>query len=107
MEESLGRQLRYGFREQKVNTYSSYAWSSISSSKRNIRSSSDLCWPESDTNGNTFSFVVCMPERYHEDVRSSSLWIEIGSRAPDDSGVEGEGERDGCVVDDVESIAGH
>lgn len=45
-----------------------------------------------------------MPERYHEDVRSSSLRIEIGSRAPDGSGVEGDGEREGCVVDDVESI---
>ena len=51
------------------------------------------------------SFVACMPERYHEDVRSSSLRMEIGSRATDGSGVEGDGEREGCVVDDVESIA--
>ena len=50
------------------------------------------------------SLVVCMPERYHEDVRSSSLWIEIGSRISDGSGVEGDGEREGCVVEDVESI---
>ena len=45
-----------------------------------------------------------MPERYHEDVRSSSLRMEIGSRAPDDSGVEGDGEREAWVVDDVESM---
>jgi len=48
-----------------------------------------------------------MAERYHEDVGSSSLWIVIGSRASasDGSGVEGEGEREGWVVDDIESIA--
>lgn len=59
---------------------------------------------ESDTHGGTLSLVVCMLEKYH-DVRLSSPWIVIGSRVSEGSGVEGEGEREGWVIEDVESIS--
>ena len=39
----LGTMVKVWVYRTKVNTYSSYAWSSISSSKRNILSSSVLC----------------------------------------------------------------
>lgn len=49
--------------------------------------------------------VECIPDTYHEELRSSSLWMMIGSRASESSGVEGDGEREGwVVVDDIESI---